>query len=401
MSKKIVLLCLLVLGILVGASYFLQDRSEMIRRFWSGEDSWLCVDGEWIKHGQPSSLPPATGCGEIEYTDEELAKMDLIRLTKPRPNQEIESPLVIEGEARGYWFFEATFPIVLVNWDGLIIAQGYATTQNDWMTEDFVEFKAELSFEKPELYNRGALILQKDNPSGLPEYDDALEIPIIFKRDAAFEEKEPQKQTPENPQSSIPKTEPSNYLLDIPFTSQAPMAEWDNSIFQDGCEEAASLMAIYWIEGKELNPDLARQEIMALADYQEQNFGSSVDTSAQDTLERIIKGYFGYQKAEVKEIEQMDDIIQEIKNGQAVIVPTNGQLLNNPYYTAPGPERHNLVIRGYDEIKGEFITNDPGTKQGELYRYPEQVLFNAIRDYPTGDHQPIEKIEKRMIVVYN
>jgi len=30
------------------------------------EDSWICVDDQWVKHGQPSSLPPKTGCGENE-----------------------------------------------------------------------------------------------------------------------------------------------------------------------------------------------------------------------------------------------------------------------------------------------------------------------------------------------
>ena len=216
-------------------------------------------------------------------------------------------------------------------------------------------------------------------------------------KDAVVEKS--QSQVSEN--APVPTPEPGNYLLDIPFTSQAPWAEWDNSVFQDGCEEAASLMVIYWVRGKKLNKDLARQEIAALADYQKEKFGSANDTSAEDTVKRIIKGYFGYEKAKVKEIKRVDDIIEEIKNGRAVIVPTNGQLLGNPYYTQPGPERHNLVLRGYDEQKEEFITNDPGTKRGELYRYSEQVLFKAIRDYPTGDHLPIEKIEKKMIVVYN
>jgi hypothetical protein len=50
------------------------------------------------------------------------------------------------------------------------------------MTEDFVPFKATLNFTVDKnIYSRnGALILKKDNPSGLPEYDDALEIPIVF-----------------------------------------------------------------------------------------------------------------------------------------------------------------------------------------------------------------------------
>jgi len=64
----------------------------------------------------------------------------------------------------------------------LIIAQGIAAAQSDWMTTDFVPFKVVLEFEADtQVSNRGALILKKDNPSGLPQYDDALEMPVIFK----------------------------------------------------------------------------------------------------------------------------------------------------------------------------------------------------------------------------
>ncbi len=108
-------------------------------------------------------------------------KENLIRLSSPTGETAIESPLVITGEARGYWFFEATFPIVLTNWDGLIIAEGYATADGEWMTEDFVPFTAELTFTKPEYGERGSFILQKSNASGLPEHDDALEITVWFK----------------------------------------------------------------------------------------------------------------------------------------------------------------------------------------------------------------------------
>ncbi len=114
------------------------------------------------------------------------SKADLIRLTSPQPLATVNSPLIIEGEARGYWFFEASFPVSLVNWDGLIIADGIATADGEWMTEEFVPFTAELVFENnfapgtPDFMKKGAIILKKDNPSGLPENDDALEVPILF-----------------------------------------------------------------------------------------------------------------------------------------------------------------------------------------------------------------------------
>ncbi len=116
----------------------------------------------------------------VEEIGNEVAMADKIVLNTPRPNQKVKSPLVIEGEARGIWYFEADFPVVLTNWDGLIIAEGYASAQGEWMTEDFVSFKAELAFVRPEVSDRGTLILQRDNPSGLPENDEALEIPVFF-----------------------------------------------------------------------------------------------------------------------------------------------------------------------------------------------------------------------------
>lgn len=112
----------------------------------------------------------------------ELDKTDLIVVDTPRPNQTINSPLTVKGRARGNWFFEASFPVVLVNWDGLIIAEGIAKAEGDWMTTEFVPFTAELRFKNPDYKNNGTLILKKDNPSGLPENDDALEIPVLFEK---------------------------------------------------------------------------------------------------------------------------------------------------------------------------------------------------------------------------
>ncbi len=111
---------------------------------------------------------------------------ELLVLDQPQPDDTITSPLTITGEARGYWFFEASFPVVLTDWDGRIIAETYAQAQGDWMTEDFVPFTSTVTFESPykagdpEFMRRGTLILQKDNPSGLPENDAAHEITVWF-----------------------------------------------------------------------------------------------------------------------------------------------------------------------------------------------------------------------------
>ena len=107
-------------------------------------------------------------------------KEDRIVITKPLPGAKIDSPLVIQGRARGSWFFEGDFPVLLTNWDGLIIAQGIASAQEEWMTEDFVPFTCRLTFDPPSYGQRGTLILRKDNPSDNPALNDALEIPVRF-----------------------------------------------------------------------------------------------------------------------------------------------------------------------------------------------------------------------------
>jgi hypothetical protein len=89
--------------------------------------------------------------------------------------------LVVTGRARGTWFFEASFPVVLTDSSGNVIAQTPAQAQSDWMTTDWVPFRATLTFPAQKSGQRGFLILKKDNPSGLPQYEDSRQITIYFK----------------------------------------------------------------------------------------------------------------------------------------------------------------------------------------------------------------------------
>jgi len=128
-------------------------------------------------------IPAKAPTVENHTTTAQIA--DTIVVNTPTIDATISSPLTITGQARGPWYFEASFPIVLTDWDGKIIAEGHAEAQSDWMTTEFVPFKATLTFATPAAgdpaKNRGTLILKKDNPSGLPENDKALEIPVEFK----------------------------------------------------------------------------------------------------------------------------------------------------------------------------------------------------------------------------
>ncbi len=175
--------------------FFISPRTEVVGPLPSEDDAvactmdaMMCPDGSYVGRTGPNCefVCPALPEVEADIQAHIDSKSDLIRLDTPVPNGKIESPQTISGQARGYWYFEASFPIVLTNWDGLIIAEGFATAAGDWMTEEFVPFSTQLEFVSPynegdpEFMKRGTLILHKDNPSGLPENDDALEIPILF-----------------------------------------------------------------------------------------------------------------------------------------------------------------------------------------------------------------------------
>lgn len=140
--------------------------------------------GYAVMESYPRQCTTKAGEHFTENVGNVLEKLDKIRLTTPLPNATITSPVTIKGEARGGWFFEASFPVFVVDWDGKIIGQGIATAEGEWMTNDFVPFTANVTFDVADISgnyaNRGALILKKDNPSGLPEHDDALEIPVTL-----------------------------------------------------------------------------------------------------------------------------------------------------------------------------------------------------------------------------
>ncbi len=151
-------------------------------------DARICPDGSAVGREGPECQFAA--CPAEPVPDDVQAQIDEktenIVVTNPPAGSYIASPLQISGEARGTWFFEADFPVVLTDWDGLIIAEHFATAQGEWMTEDFVPFSSELEFDSPynegdpDFMQRGWLILQRDNPTDDPAFDDAVEIPVWF-----------------------------------------------------------------------------------------------------------------------------------------------------------------------------------------------------------------------------
>ncbi len=184
---------------------------------------------------------------------------------------------------------------------------------------------------------------------------------------------------------------PQSFYLDIPFVCQAPLGNW-NPPFDHACEEAAILMVHYYFQQESIEPDVAAKEISEIIDFEMENYGFHKDTSAEQTAQ-LIRDYFGY-KARVYYDASLEDIKKELIEGNPVIVPTAGRMLENPYFTPPGPLVHMLVIKGY--TSEDFIVNDPGTRKGADYTYSYSILEEAIHDWSEGD---VENGSSAMIVI--
>lgn len=103
-----------------------------------------------------------------------------IKVFSVEPEKEISSPVLVEGEAIGTWFFEGDFLIKIIDDQENVLGISYAQAQGEWMTEELVPFKGIIDFKIGE-NTKGFLILSKDNPSNDPELDEEMRIPVNFR----------------------------------------------------------------------------------------------------------------------------------------------------------------------------------------------------------------------------
>lgn len=125
-----------------------------------------------LSNGNPTPSPPT---GETQPFTSENVNID-----SPLPGATVGRSFAVTGAARGPWYFEASFPVQVRGPNDEILASTYAQAQGEWMTTEFVPFTSTVTISGS--YTGPAeLLLLKDNPSGLPENDDSISIPIVIK----------------------------------------------------------------------------------------------------------------------------------------------------------------------------------------------------------------------------
>src|SRR3989344_9050623 len=68
-----------------------------------------------------------------------------VKVSSPLPSAKVSKLFTATGEARGTWYFEASFPVQVRDPNGNLVGQGIAQAESNWMTEDFVPFKAPIT----------------------------------------------------------------------------------------------------------------------------------------------------------------------------------------------------------------------------------------------------------------
>lgn len=170
--------------------------------------------------------------------------------------------------------------------------------------------------------------------------------------------------------------------LPVPFTSQAPYANWGNP-YQESCEEASMLMAAQYYLGNtraRLTPSFANRSILRLVAWEKKHRGGYADSTAAEVAEML--GTYFKLSAEVVPYEAAA-LRQAVAAGNLVLLPAAGRLLPNPHFKHPGPLYHMVVVKGYQG--DEFIVNDPGTRYGAGFRYSTAALNAAVHDWNGGD----------------
>ena len=190
---------------------------------------------------------------------------------------------------------------------------------------------------------------------------------------------------------------PATFLLHVPFTPQAPTANWDE-LHNEACEEVSVIMTQQYFAGDQraiLPPEEVEEQISKLTEWEDNHFGYHLDVNSQETAQ-LLENFYGLKTKILTDYNQ-DTIKQELAKKHLVLLPANGKLLGNPNFRSPGPPYHMLVIKGYNS--NLFITNDPGTRKGQSYPYSFSTLYKANGNFDHATHS-VNLNEKNIIVVW-
>ena len=164
MKNVILIFSILILSIfLIGTAYILKNEDICCKYELCEQLTGMCNEQE-------------EESGE-EVLSERGNKLVLENL---KDGDTVDEGFEVKGSVSGSWFFEGTFPVRVLNMQGEIVRSIPVTTQDDWMTEDLVNFSFKLDTQLEE-ESIVVLRFEKSNPSGLEENDDFVKVTVTIR----------------------------------------------------------------------------------------------------------------------------------------------------------------------------------------------------------------------------
>jgi len=98
-----------------------------VRLFSGAEDTWVCSEGSWVKHGNPSTQMPTSSCGEITNKESSPNQTeDNIIVQEPLSNSIVGVTFTVTGLAR---VFENQLNWKVTDTSGETLVEGAAIAQ--------------------------------------------------------------------------------------------------------------------------------------------------------------------------------------------------------------------------------------------------------------------------------
>jgi hypothetical protein len=174
-----------------------------------------------------------------------------------------------------------------------------------------------------------------------------------------------------------PKTEPTTWILPVPFSAQAPTNNWSRN---EDCEETSIAMADSFLNGDtedRLPATVVQATINNLKTWEQANLGYNANTGV-DATTKMAEGTFGLKVIQIPNFTEAN-LKTELINDHPILLPINAKLLESAQYANNGPTYHMIVIRGFNG--DNFIVNDPGTDSGDGQTYSFTILQQASADW--------------------
>lgn len=95
------------------------------------------------------------------------------------PNAKVHGILSYRGSIKGGYFFEGNIRIIILDADKNVLKESNGIAKSEWMIEGPVDFEGNIDFTGMPSTS-GYFRIANDNPSGDPENDKFIDIPIVI-----------------------------------------------------------------------------------------------------------------------------------------------------------------------------------------------------------------------------